>query len=62
MVYIKSRNLTLPSVVFVRGLSGAAINLGVVELKGMVLACIVGMILSLLFYIFDKLKLTNDRD
>ena len=59
--YSKSRNLTLTSVVFVTGLSGAAITLGDVELKGMVLACIVGMILSLLFYIFDKLKLTNDR-
>lgn len=60
--YSKSRNLTLTSVVFVTGLSGTAITLGDVELKGMVLACIVGMILSLLFYIFDKLKLTNDRD
>lgn len=60
--YSKSRNLTLTSIVFVTGLSGAAITLGDVELKGMVLACIVGMILSLLFYVFDKLKLTNDRD
>ena len=60
--YGKSRNLTLTSVVFVTGLSGAAVQLGNVELKGMVLACIVGMILSLLFYLFDKLKLTNDRE
>lgn len=60
--YAKSRNLTLTSVVFVTGLSGAAVNFGNVELKGMVLACIVGMILSLLFYIFDKCKLTNDRE
>lgn len=60
--YSKSRNLTLTSVVFVTGLSGAAVNFGNVELKGMVLACIVGMILSLLFFIFDKLKLTNDRE
>lgn len=56
----KSRNLTLTSVVFVTGLSGVSLKLGQVELKGMVLACIVGMILSLLFYIFDKLHLTND--
>jgi len=27
----------------------------------MVLACVVGMILSLIFYIFDKMKLTNDQ-
>ncbi|MCI7813508.1 MAG: uracil permease [Lachnospiraceae bacterium] len=60
--YSKSRNLTLTSVVFVTGLSGAAITLGNVELKGMVLACIIGMILSLLFYIFDKFELTNDRE
>lgn len=60
--YGKSRNLTLTSVVFVTGLSGAAVNFGNVQLTGMVLACIVGMILSLLFYIFDKYKLTNDRE
>ena len=59
--YGKSRNLTLTSVVFVTGLSGAAITLGNVELKGMVLACIVGMVLSLLFYLFDKFHLTNDQ-
>lgn len=59
--YSKSRNLTLTSVVFVTGLSGACVSLGDVELKGMVLACIVGMVLSLLFYVFDKLKLTNDQ-
>ena len=60
--YSKSRNLTLTSVVFVTGLSGAALNFGNVQLTGMVLACIVGMILSLLFYVFDKFKLTNDRE
>lgn len=57
----KSRNLTLVSVVFITGLSGVAVQLGNVQLKGMVLACIVGMILSLLFHIFDKLGLMNDR-
>lgn len=59
--YSLSRNLTLTSVVFVTGLSGVAIKFGEVELKGMVLACIVGIILSLLFYAFDKLGLTNDK-
>jgi uracil permease len=60
--YSRSRNLTLTSVVFVTGLSGVALKLGKeVELKGMVLACIVGMVLSLLFYIFDKLGITNDK-
>ena len=60
--YSKSRNLTLTSVVFVTGLSGIAVNFGDVQLTGMVLACVVAMILSLIFYILDKLKLTNDRD
>jgi len=59
--YGRSRNLTLTSVVFVTGLSGVALNIKQVSLKGMVLACLVGMILSLLFFIFDKLGLTNDK-
>ena len=60
--YSKSRNLTLTSVVFVVGLSRIALNLGDVQLTGMVLACIVTMGLSLVFYVLDRLKLTNDRD
>ena len=60
--YSKSRNLTLTSVVFVVGLSRIALNLGDVQLTGMVLACIVAMGLSLVFYVLDRLKLTNDRD
>lgn len=60
--YGRSRNLTLTSVVFVTGLSGIAVQFGNIQLTGMVLACIVGMILSLIFYVLDKLHLTNDRD
>lgn len=60
--YGKSRNMMLTSVVFVAGLSGAAIKIGNIELKGMVLACIVGMVLSLAFFVLDKLHLTNDSD
>lgn len=60
--YGKSRNLALTSVIFVTGLSGIAVKLGNIQLTGMVLACVVGMILSLIFYVLDKLKLTNDRD
>lgn len=59
--YGKSRNLTLTSVIFVIGLSGIAINIGSVSLTGMVLACVVGMGLSLIFFILDKLHLTNDQ-
>ncbi|KNZ41696.1 uracil permease [Acetobacterium bakii] len=60
--YGKSRNLALTSVVFVVGLSGVAINFGSIKLSGMVLAAVVGMILSLIFFILDKLNLTNDRE
>ncbi len=59
--YGNSKNLTLTSVIFITGLSGIALKMGNVELKGMVLACIVGMILSLVFHVLDKLKLTNDQ-
>jgi len=60
--YGKSRNLILTSVIFVTGLSGVAVKLGNIELKGMVLACILGMVLSLCFFILDKLHLTNDYE
>ena len=59
--YGRSRNLMLTSIVFVTGLSGISVNIGTVSLTGMVLACVVAMALSLIFYILDKLKLTNDR-
>jgi len=59
--YSRSRNLTLTSIVFVTGLSGVVFKINQVELKGMVLACIVGMLLSLCFYILDKFGLTNDK-
>lgn len=60
--FSKSKNLILTSIIFVTGLSGVTINLGNVQLSGMILACIVGMILSLLFYILDKFHLTNDEE
>lgn len=60
--YGKSRNLALTSVVFVTGLSGIAVKFGNIQLTGMVLACIVGMILSLIFYLLDKWNLTNDKE
>ena len=59
--YGNSRNLALTSVIFVTGLSGIAVKFGNVRLTGMVLACVVGMILSLVFYVLDYFKLTNDQ-
>lgn len=59
--YGKNRNQALTAVIFVTGLSGIKVNFGNVQLTGMVLACVTGMILSLIFYLFDKMKLTNDQ-
>lgn len=59
--YGNSRNLSLTSVIFVTGLSGIALKLGNIQLSGMVLACVVGMLLSLVFYGLDKMGLTNDQ-
>ena len=59
--YGKNRNQALTAVIFVTGLSGIKVNFGNVQLTGMVLACVTGMILSLVFYLFDKMKLTNDQ-
>lgn len=59
--YSKARNLALTSVVFITGLSGAYVQIGEVQLKGMCLATIVGMIMGFTFYILDSLNLTNDN-
>lgn len=58
--FAKSRNQALTSVIFVTGLSRIAVNIGNIQLKGMVLACIVGMAMSLAFYVLDRFHLTND--
>ncbi len=58
--YSQSQNLILTCVVLVVGISGAAINLGDVELTGMGLATIIAIILALFFKLLDVLKLTNE--
>ncbi len=60
--YGKSRNLAMTSVIFVTGLSGIAIHVGNIQITGMALACVVGMLMGLIFFALDKAKLTNDRD
>ena len=60
--YSKARNLALTSVVFVVGLSGVAINLGQVQLSGMSLAAVVGMVLGFIMYLLDKYHLTNEYE
>lgn len=58
--YGKSKNMMLTSVIFVTGLSGAAVNIGNIQLTGMVLACVTGMAMSLVFYVLEKAGLTNE--
>ncbi len=58
--YNKASNTALSSVIFVVGLSGVSIQLGSIALKGMSLAALVGMTLSLLFYLFKKCGLMNE--
>ncbi|MDU0202403.1 MULTISPECIES: uracil permease [Paenibacillus] len=58
--YSKPINLILTTSVLVIGLSGATLKLGNFELKGMALATIVAIVLSLFFKLLDKLKLTNE--
>lgn len=52
--FSKNRNMVPGAVTFVLGVSGAAVNIGTVQLKGMALAAIVGVVMSLLFYLLDK--------
>jgi len=58
--YAKSRNLLLSAIVLVAGISGVSIPLGQTRLKGMVLATLVGMTLSLGFHLLDRLHLTTE--
>jgi uracil permease len=59
--FSKNRNMVLGAITFVVGVSGAAINIGSVQLKGMAFAAIIGVVLSLIFWMLDKLKLMNDN-
>ena len=59
--YTKSRNLILTAVTMISGLSGATIVIGPVQLKGMGLATVVAMIISICFLIFDKTHMSNNE-
>jgi len=58
--FSKSRNMVLGAVTFVVGVSGASISIGSVQLKGMAFAAITGVVLSLIFWGLNKLKLMNE--
>ena len=59
--YSRPINLTLTAIVLIVGISGAAVNIGDVQLKGMALATVVGMALSLLFHLLDRFGLVNEQ-
>lgn len=54
--YNKPQNLILTSVILIIGVSGAKVQLGAAELKGMALATVVGIGLSLLFKLITLVR------
>ena len=57
--FSKNSNMVLGAITFVVGVSGASVNIGSVQLKGMAFAAIIGVVLSLIFYLFTKMGLMN---
>ena len=60
--FSKNRNMVLGAITFVVGVSGASIKIGTVQLMGMAFAAIVGVVLSLIFWGFNKLHLMNEEE
>ena len=52
--YSKAKNLILTAIILIIGVSGASIHIGAAELKGMALATVVGIALSLIFYLIER--------
>ncbi len=57
--FSKNSNMVLGAVTFVVGVSGASINIGSVQLKGMAFAAIIGVVLSLIFWLLGKINVMN---
>jgi uracil permease len=57
--FSKNSNMVLGAVTFVVGVSGASISIGSVQLKGMAFAAIIGVVLSLIFWVLGKLNIMN---
>jgi uracil permease len=60
--YSKPKNLVLSAVVLTIGLSGAHVELGTVSLKGMALATVISIFISLAFKVFEMMGAMNDHD
>ncbi|TYP79566.1 uracil permease [Paenibacillus methanolicus] len=59
--YGKPQNIILTTVVLVIGLSGTKLTMGGIELKGMVLATIAAIVLSLIFKLIEVLNIGNEK-
>lgn len=59
--FSKNYNMVLGAITFVIGVSGASIMIGSVQLKGMAFAAVAGVVLSIIFYLLDKLGLLNEQ-
>jgi uracil permease len=57
--FSKNSNMVLGAITFVVGVSGASINIGSVQLKGMAFAAIVGVVLSIIFWGLTKMGVMN---
>ena len=60
--YSKPKNLILTSIVLIVGLSGAHIEVGTVSLKGMALATLLAIVVSLLFSLFENMGLMSTQE
>lgn len=60
--FSKASNMILATIVLVTGISGVTLKIGTVELKGMALATIVGVLMALLFKFFEITGLSNEKN
>jgi len=58
--FSKNKNMVLGAVTFIIGVSGSSINIGSVQLKGMAFAAVGGIVLSILFHLFEKFGWMNE--
>lgn len=58
--FSKNYNMVLAAITFSIGVSGASLTIGTVQLKGMAFAAVTGVVLSIIFYVLNKLGLLNE--
>ncbi len=60
--YGNTRNLILSAVILILGVGEAQIHIGPVQLEGMGLATVAGILLSIFFLIIDKIGISNAKE